>query len=129
MDEEHKRMVRRYALAWRACRTAERNGFAKLEQDMAQGYGMLLCGILVEPQVSPVITADAKDPQFFAAILGNDDSAVPDMTPYATAGAAVRHPRRGNSARLQAARSDDVGFGQWLATTSAQLSQCGRQRV
>ena len=82
MDEEHKRMVRRYALAWRACRTAERNGSAKLEQDMAQGYGMLLCGILVEPQVNPAITADAKDPQFFAAILGNDDSAVPDITPY-----------------------------------------------
>jgi hypothetical protein len=82
MDEEHKRMVRRYALAWRAYRTAERNGFAKLEQDMAQGYGMLLCGILVEPQVSPVITADAKDPQFFAAIFSNDDSAIPDMTLY-----------------------------------------------
>jgi hypothetical protein len=81
MDEEHKGMVRRYALAWRVCRNAERNGFADLEQDMAQGYGMLLCGILVEPQLSPVITADAKDPQFFAAIFGNDNSAVPDMMP------------------------------------------------
>ena len=82
MDEEHKRMVRRYAIAWSACRNADRNGFADLEQDMAQGYGMLLCGILVEPQASPVITADVKDHDFFAAILGNDDSAVPDMTPY-----------------------------------------------
>ena len=80
MDEEHKRMVRRYAIAWSACRNADRNGFADLEQDMAQGYGMLLCGILVEPQASPVITADVKDHDFFAAILGNDDSPVLDMT-------------------------------------------------
>jgi hypothetical protein len=81
MDEEHKRMVRRYALAWKTCRNADRSGFADLEQDMAQGYGMLLCGILLEPQASPVVTADAKDPDFFAAIFGNDGSAAPDMTP------------------------------------------------
>jgi DNA invertase Pin-like site-specific DNA recombinase len=82
MDEEHKRVVRRYALAWKACRNADRTGLTDLEQDMAQGYGMLLCGILLEPQASPVITADAKDPKFFAAIFGNDDSATPDMTAY-----------------------------------------------
>ena len=81
MDEEHKRVVRRYALAWKACRNADRTGLTDLEQDMAQGYGMLLCGILLEPQASPVITADAKDPKFFAAIFENDDSAAPDMTP------------------------------------------------
>ena len=61
---------------------ADRTGCADLEQDMAQGYGMLLCGIVLEPQASPVMTAGAKDPKFFAAIFGNDDSATPDMTAY-----------------------------------------------
>ena len=42
---------------------------------------MLLCGILIEPEAAAVITADVKDPKFFAAIFENDDSAVPDMTP------------------------------------------------
>ena len=35
---------------------------------------------MVEAQASTVITADVKDPKFFAAIFGNDDDAVPDMT-------------------------------------------------
>jgi len=35
-----------------------------LDDDMAQGFGMLLCGILVAPQPSTVITADVKDPEF-----------------------------------------------------------------
>ena len=55
--------------------------FAQLEDDLAQRSRMLLCGILIEPQASPVITADAKDPKFFAAIFENDDNAAPDMTP------------------------------------------------
>ena len=55
--------------------------FAGLDDDMAQGFGMLLCGILVEPQSSTLVTADVKDPKFFAAIFGNDNDAVPDMTP------------------------------------------------
>jgi hypothetical protein len=41
---------------------------------------MLLCGLLIEPQASHAITADVKDPKFFAAILRDDDSAVPNMT-------------------------------------------------
>lgn len=41
---------------------------------------MFVCGLLVEPHSSSVITADVKDLNFHAAIFGNDDNAMPDMT-------------------------------------------------
>ena len=53
--------------------------FAQLEDDLAQGSRMLLCGILIEPQASPVITADAKDPKFFAAIFENERMNAPQV--------------------------------------------------
>jgi hypothetical protein len=54
--------------------------FAELEDDLAQGSGMFLCGLLVEAHSSGVISADVKDPEFHNAIFGNDDSSISDMT-------------------------------------------------
>jgi hypothetical protein len=51
-----------------------------LEDDLNKGSGMLLCGLFVEAHASSVITADVKDPQFYAAIFSGDDAAAPDMT-------------------------------------------------
>ena len=82
LNSDQKSVIWRYMDIWRRWRRLP-NGhrrFEDLQEDMAQGYGMLLCGILVEAQASTVITADVKDPKFFAAIFGNDDDAVPDMT-------------------------------------------------
>ena len=82
LTDEQKKLVRRYVEMWRRWRTLPDGyrSFAGLENDMAQGCGMLLCGLLVEPQSNTIITADVKDPKFFAAIFRDDDSAGPDMT-------------------------------------------------
>ena len=54
---------------------------ARLEDDLAKRYDVLVDGIAVDSRPgSPVITADAKDRNFHAAIFGNDDDAMPDMT-------------------------------------------------
>ena len=83
LSEEQQNVVWRYVEVWRRFRRLpeEHRHFVQLEDDLAQGSGMLLCGILIEPEAAAVITADVKDPKFFAAILENDDSAMPDMTP------------------------------------------------
>lgn len=83
LTDEQKKLVWRYVEVWRRFRRLPEGyrSFAKLEQDLEQGSGMLLCGLLVEAQTSTFITADVKDPKFHAAMLGNADSAVPDMTP------------------------------------------------
>ena len=83
LNGEQKSVVWRYVEIWRRWRRLPSGyrSFAGLDDDMAQGFGMLLCGILVAPQPSTVITADVKDPEFFAAIFGSDNNAVPDMTP------------------------------------------------
>ena len=83
LSNEQKKLVWRYVEVWRRFRRLPdgHRSFAKLEEDLEQGSGMLLCGLLVEAQTNTVITADVKDPNFHAAIFGNDDSAVPDMTP------------------------------------------------
>ena len=83
LREEQQNVVWRYVEVWRRFRRLPEGyrNFAQLEDDLAQGSGMLLCGILIEPEAAAVITADVKDPKFFAAIFENDDSAVPDMTP------------------------------------------------
>jgi hypothetical protein len=83
LTEEQKKLVGRYVELWRRFRQ-ESNGdrcFAKLEDDLAEGSGMFLCGLLVQAEASTVITADVQDPNFHTAIFGNDDSAVTDMTP------------------------------------------------
>ena len=80
--EEQKGVVRRYLEVWRGFRRLpdRQSGFVDLEDDMNKGAGMLLCGLLVEDTATMVITADVKDPRFYTAIFGNDDSAAPDMT-------------------------------------------------
>src|ERR1041384_3264724 len=79
LTEEQKNLVRRYLEVWRRFRRLpdRQSGFVSLEDDMNKGAGMLLCGLLVEAQA---ITADVKDPKFYVAIFGDDDSAAPDLT-------------------------------------------------
>lgn len=79
---EQKNLVWRYVEVWRRFRrlTDGYRSFAKLEDDLAQGSGMFLCGLLVEARSSGVISADAKDPEFHSAIFGNYDSSLSDMT-------------------------------------------------
>jgi hypothetical protein len=74
--------VWRYVEVWRRFRrlTGGYRSFAELEDDLAQGSGMFLCGLLVEAHSNDVISADVKDPEFHSAIFGNDDSSVSDMT-------------------------------------------------
>ena len=80
--DEQKSVIRRYVEVWRRCRRLpdRQSGYVDLEDDMNKGSGMLLCGLLVEAEASSVITADVKDPTFYAAIFGGDDSAASDMT-------------------------------------------------
>lgn len=79
---EQKRLVWRYVEVWRRFRRLSDGyrSFATLEDDLAQGSGMFLCGFLVEAHSTRVISADVKDPKFHIAIFGNDDSSVSDMS-------------------------------------------------
>jgi hypothetical protein len=79
---EEKNLVWRYVEVWRRFRRLPDGyrSFAELEDDLAQGSGMLLCGLLVEAHSSGVISADVKDPEFHNAIFGKDDSSMSDMT-------------------------------------------------
>jgi len=80
LTEQQKDVVRRYVAVWRRCQPGIR-GFASLEDDMAKCYDVLVDGIAVDTRPGcPVIRADAKDENFHAAIFGNDDDAIPDMT-------------------------------------------------
>lgn len=82
LAEPQKDIVRRYVEAWRQLRrlSDRQSGFVDLEDDMNRGSGILLCGLLTETKRTTVITADVKDPKFYAAIFGKDDSAAPDIT-------------------------------------------------
>ena len=81
LTEQQKDVVRRYVAAWRRCQPGIR-GFASLEDDMEKCCGVLVDGIAVDNRPGrPVISADAKDENFYAAIFGSDDDAIPDMTP------------------------------------------------
>ena len=80
LTEQEKDVVRRYVAAWRRCQPGIR-GFTSLEEDMAKCCDVLVDGIAVDNRPGrPVISADAKDENFYAAIFGNDDDAIPDMT-------------------------------------------------
>jgi hypothetical protein len=73
-------LVRRYVAVWRRWRQGIR-GFANLEDHMTKRYEVLVDGIAVDNRPGhPVIAGDAKDGAFHAAIFGNDDGAIPDMT-------------------------------------------------
>src|SRR5689334_17465669 len=82
LNEEQKSVVRRYLeVGQRFRRLPDRqSGFVGLEDDMNKASGMLLCGLLVEASATMVITADVKDPRFYAAIFANDGNAAPDLT-------------------------------------------------
>ena len=99
LSEEQKDVIRRYVTAWRRWRPGIR-GFARLEDDLAKRYEILVDGIAVDSRPGrPVIKADAKDRNFCAAIFSNDDEAMPDMTAdELEPSAAVHHSRRGHSA-------------------------------
>src|SRR5438309_10333312 len=79
---EQNNLVWRYVEVWRRFRQLSDGyrSFANLEDDLAQGSGMFLCGLLVEAHSGTVIIPDVKDPEFYAAIFGHDDNAVSDMT-------------------------------------------------
>jgi len=79
---EQKKLVWHYVEVWRRFRrlTNGYRSFAELEDDLAQGSGMFLCGLLVEARSTDVISADVKNPEFHSAIFGNYDSSVSDMT-------------------------------------------------
>jgi hypothetical protein len=79
LTEEQKRVVRRYATTWQLWRKGDRS-FDTLEYDMAAGYEVLADRIAVDRKARHGITADAGDPEYHAAIFGNDDAAVPDLT-------------------------------------------------
>ena len=79
LSEEQKRVVRRYATTWQLWRKGDRS-FASLEYDIAAGYEVLADGIAVGREAHHGITADAGDPEYYAAIFGNDDAAVPELT-------------------------------------------------
>ena len=82
LSDEQKKLVWRYVEVWRRFRRLPDGyrSFAELEDDLAKGSGMFLCGLLVEAHSSSVISADVKDPKFHIAIFGNDDSSASDMT-------------------------------------------------
>jgi hypothetical protein len=79
LTEKQKRVVRRYATTEQLWRKGDRS-FASLEYDMAAGYEVLADGIAVDRKARHGIIADAGDPEYYAAIFGNDDRAVPDLT-------------------------------------------------
>ena len=79
LSEEQKRVVRRYATTWQLWRKGD-HSFDTLEYDMAAGYEVLADRIAVDRKARHGITADAGDPEYYAAIFGNDDAAVPDLT-------------------------------------------------
>ena len=72
LNDEQKSLVWRYVAIWRRFRRLPDGyrSFANLEDDLAQGSGMFLCGLLVEAHSGTVIIADVKDPEFYAAIFG-----------------------------------------------------------
>jgi len=81
LTEQQKDVVRRYVAAWRRCQPGIR-GFASLEDDMEKCCDVLVDGIAIDNRPGrPVISADARDENFYAAIFGNDDDAIPDMAP------------------------------------------------
>ena len=80
LNDEQQDVVRRYVAVWRRWRQGIR-GFADLEDHMEQRHEVLVDGIAVDNRPGrPVIAGDAKDSKFHAAIFGNDDGAIPDMT-------------------------------------------------
>ena len=79
LTQSQKGVVRRYVEVWRRWRPGIRC-FAELERDMENGSKVLVDGITVDDRSElPVISADAMDQRFYAAIF-DDDDAIDDTT-------------------------------------------------
>ena len=83
LTQQQKDTVWRYAhcaALWRRMGHSRNRSFASLESDMAAGYEIIADGIAIDGRPGyPVVIGDAKDPEFFAAIFRNDNSAIPEM--------------------------------------------------
>ena len=83
LTQQQKDTVWRYAhcaALWRRMGPNRNRSFASLESDMAAGNEILADGIAIDGRPGhPVVIGDAKDPEFFAAIFRNDNSAIPEM--------------------------------------------------
>jgi hypothetical protein len=82
LSEEQKKLVWRYVTIWHRFRrpSVAYRSLANLDDNLAQGYGMFLCGLSVEARSSSIIGSDFKKLQFCAAIFGDADSALLDTT-------------------------------------------------
>lgn len=80
LTQEQKNTVQRYAdcaALWG--RNRDRN-FTSLEYDLAAGYEIVADGLLIDARPEyPVILGDGNDPEFFAAIFKDDNTAIPNM--------------------------------------------------
>src|SRR5947208_16022433 len=80
LKNDQKDVVWRYAHCAGLWRSKQGRNFASLESDMRAAYEIVADGIAIEArQGHPVILPDAKDPASFAAILNNDNGAIPEM--------------------------------------------------
>src|SRR3954447_24335021 len=81
LTQQQKDTVWRYAHCaglWRRNADKRYRNFASLEQDMSAGYDIL--GIAIdETSDHPLIIGAAQDPEFFAAIFRDNNSAIPNM--------------------------------------------------
>lgn len=79
-DPNLKGMVWRYVHCAGIWRKKHGRNFASLESDLAAGHEIVADGVTLEVGPgSPGVLGDAKDPEFFAAIFKDDNSAVPEM--------------------------------------------------
>ena len=75
LKQDEKDLVWRYAHCAGLWRRKQHRTFASLESDE-----VVADGITVGEQAGePIILSDAKDPEFFAAIFKNDNSAIPEV--------------------------------------------------
>ena len=80
LKQDEKDLVWRYVHCAALWRRKRHRTFAGLESDLRAGYEVVVDGIAVgEQSGEPIILSDAKDPEFFAAIFKNDNSAIPEV--------------------------------------------------
>src|SRR4051812_975635 len=80
LKQDEAAMVWRYAHCAGLWRSKQGRNFASLESDLRAGYEVVADGITVGKEAGePIILSDAKDPDFFGAILKKDNSAMPEV--------------------------------------------------
>jgi hypothetical protein len=80
MDEEQRRVVYRYLIARVGLRKADLPPLSDLEYQMKHGFDRLTGGVVVNRNATQPITADDKDPAFYAAVVNGHAEAI-DITP------------------------------------------------